>query len=279
MILVLDIGGTKTRLSSSTSYPNLGEIVVFDTLKNFDDEVKEITSRAKIILNGNPDASVGAGKLDGVVVGIAGVFDEKKETLLISPNLKEWEGLPIKKMFKEAFGAPVSLENDAALAGLGEAVLGAGKGSEIVAYITVGTGVGGARIVGGKIDKRRFGFEPGHQILDVGGRDLEYYVSGKSLGVRYEKKPEEITDTKIWDEVEGWLAVGVHNSILHWSPDIVVLGGSMVLKEPGISTSNVSEKLGKILKTFKVAPKITVVSLGDSAGLYGGLILSEQMHK
>lgn len=271
MILVLDIGGTKTRLSSSISYPNLGGVVVFDTLKNFDDEIKEIASRAGVILSGE--------KPDGIVVGIAGVFDEKKETLLTSPNLKEWEGAPIKKKFEEVFGAPILLENDAALAGLGEAVLGAGIGSEIVAYITVGTGVGGARIVDGKIDKRRFGFEPGHQILDAEGRDLEYYVSGRSVGVRYGKKPGEIIDKKVWDEVEGWLAVGVHNSILHWSPDVVILGGSMVLKEPGISVSGVSEKLGKILKTFKVGPKIAVASLGDSVGLYGALVLSGQMHK
>jgi glucokinase len=53
--------------------------------------------------------------------------------------------------------------------GLGEAVFGAGKGREIVVYMTISTGVGGARIVGGKIDASAMGFEPGHQIIDACG--------------------------------------------------------------------------------------------------------------
>src|SRR4030066_415253 len=50
-----------------------------------------------------------------------------------------------------------------------EKVKGAGKGFNIVAFLTIGTGVGGARIVGGKPDANVFGFEPGHQIIDLGG--------------------------------------------------------------------------------------------------------------
>ncbi|MBI5139828.1 MAG: ROK family protein [Candidatus Vogelbacteria bacterium] len=271
MILVLDIGGTKTRLSLSASYPNLGEVIVFDTFKNLENEIREIALRAGSILGGE--------KPTAIIAGIAGVFDEKRETLLTSPNLREWEGINIKNKFEETFGGRVFLENDATLAGLGEAVIGAGKDNQIVAYITVGTGVGGARIVDGKIDARRFGFEPGHQILDKEGHDLEYYVSGGSVGVRYGISPRDITDRKIWDEVEGWLAIGIHNSILHWSPDVVILGGSMILKEPGISTLNVSIKLGEIMKTFKVVPKIAKASIGEYAGLYGGLVLWDQTCK
>src|SRR6185436_9338463 len=51
------------------------------------------------------------------------------------------------------FNCPVYLENDAALCGLGEASVGAGQGSKIMVYLTISTGVGGARIVGGKIDR------------------------------------------------------------------------------------------------------------------------------
>ena len=61
------------------------------------------------------------------------------------------------------------LANDSDLDGLGEATVGAGKGFNIVAYITVSTGIGGVRIVGGKIDVSTYGFEPGHQIIDADG--------------------------------------------------------------------------------------------------------------
>lgn len=264
MILVLDIGGTKTRLAVSSDGLNLKQTAVFDTLKKFDDEAKELSSRALQILEGERASSV--------VVGLAGTLNEHKEILLSSPNLKEWEGVPIKKKFEDLFDAPVFLENDTALAGLAEASLGAGRGGQIVVYVAVGTGVGGVRIVNGKIDCNRYGFEPGHQILDMEGRDLEYYVSGKSVEARYGAPPEKIDDKKVWDGVERALAIGIHNSILHWSPDVVVLGGSMVLKTPGISVQNVGFRLAEILKVFKTAPKIVNSSLGDEAGLYGGLI-------
>lgn len=82
------------------------------------------------------------------------------------------------------------LANDADLVGLGEAVYGAGKGYKVVAYFTVSTGVGGARIVNKRIDKGVFSFEPGWQYVYGQGLNscnrqmydfLEFFVSGTAL--------------------------------------------------------------------------------------------------
>ena len=116
-------------------------------------------------------------------------------------------------------GRPLYLENDAALAGLGEATLGAGRGRDIVAYLTISTGVGGVRIVDGKIDRKAVGFEPGQQIINFADNEsqtLEANVSGQALQKKYGIKPHDLTDQKIWQEVARTLAYGIYNTILHW---------------------------------------------------------------
>jgi predicted NBD/HSP70 family sugar kinase len=170
------------------------------------------------------------------------------------------------------FGAAVYIENDAAVVGLGEANWGAGRGFEIVAYVTVSTGVGGAKIVNGKIDEHAIGFEPGKQIIDVNtGKTLEQMISGKSLAERTGKLPKEITDEGVWD-TEAWiLAVGLNNMIVEWSPNCVVLGGSMITGEPAIPIIKTEKYLKEILKIFPEIPTLRKAELGDFGGLYGAL--------
>ena len=93
------------------------------------------------------------------------------------------------------------------------------------------------RFVNGEIDKNRFGFEPGHQIIDIENnnpKSLEDLVSGTALEKRTGQKPYEVTDPKIWDELAHQLSYGLYNTILHWSPDAVVLGGPMMVGEPSM---------------------------------------------
>ena len=179
------------------------------------------------------------------------------------------------------FRAPVFLENDAALTGLGEVWYGAAKGKKIAVFITVSTGVGGSRIVNGKIDANFFGFEPGHQILDIGAcsgkicKDsyLLNRISGSAIKKRFNKKPEEISSKKIKDDLSRWLAIGLNNAIVFWSPEIIVLGGSIMNIIP---LDKVRGHLRKILKIFPAPPPIKKAALGDLGGLYGALILLKQ---
>ncbi len=212
--------------------------------------------------------------LSSIVGGIAGPVSGGR--LVSSPNLPAWVDQPIKEMLEEEFGVPVELHNDTALVGLGEAVYGSGQGYKIVAYVTVSTGVGGVRIVDEEIDKASVGFEPGHQIIDFkalkqGSNEgrLDEYVSGEAFGRRFGRPASEITDEKIWQETARILAVGLHNIILHWSPEIIVLGGSM-MKVPGIKVSEVEKELQDLMDIFPSLPLIKKSSLGDLGGLYGG---------
>lgn len=211
-------------------------------------------------------------KIDMICGGIAGPFTENRRTLLGSPNLNDWIGKPLKNDIEARLQAPIYIENDAALVALGEATFGAGKGSDIVAYITVSTGVGGARIVNGKIDQRTLGFEPGHQIIDFqNGKTLENLISGRALEEEMHKPAKEITDPDVWEKLAKILAVGINNVVVHWSPQVVVLGGSMIVGNPSIPLDSVEKHLREILRIFPELPMIKKGELGDLGGLWGAL--------
>ena len=275
------------RLAVSKDGKTFGEPQVVPTPSNFDEGItlfqktfKELTTGLKV--------KVAAG-------GMPGSFDTKKETILRNRNMPGWVGKPLKKELKKVLDAEVYLENDADMVGLGEAVVGSGKGFNIVAYITISTGVGGVRIVNRKIDESTYGFEPGYQVIDVDGsiapeflsRESRYgnkvaylqrLVSGKDIENRFGKKPYEIKDKKVWDEVARLFAYGLNNTIAHWSPDVVVLGGGM-MKSPGISVDKVNKYLKEILIIFPKLPEIKKAKLGDVGGLHGALAYLRQLHK
>ena len=275
MFILFDIGGTKMRVVAADYEKLLGEPVVVSTPKDFDSGIDTLKRIIDNIAGGLTDQGRA---VTAIVGGIAGPLDERKTMLVKSPNLSGWVGRDIKNALHTTYNVPVVLENDSALVGLGEAHFGAGRGKSIVAYITVSTGVGGVRIVDGKIDETSIGFEPGHQIIDPDntlcptceGNDLEAYVSGTSIEKRFGLKPYEIHDDVIWDELAKFLAYGLNNTIVHWSPDVVVIGGSM-MKEVGIPIDAVLKYLAEILKIFPKLPLIEKAELGDFGGLYGSL--------
>ncbi|MBI2314469.1 ROK family protein, partial [Candidatus Daviesbacteria bacterium] len=161
MFLVFDIGGTNMRLAVSRDGKNIEEPKILKTPKDFDEGMLLFKKTALNLSDGE--------KIKAAAGGIAGPLDGKKEMLVNSPNLAGWVKKPLKKALEKFFGAPVFIENDAALSGLGEATYGSGQGYKIIVYITISTGVGGARIVNSHIDTNALGFEPGHQIIEKDG--------------------------------------------------------------------------------------------------------------
>ena len=275
MFILFDVGGTKMRVVAADNEKLLGDPVVVSTPKDFSEGMDTLK---RIIDNIAQGLTAENRAVTAIVGGIAGPLNSEKSMLVKSPNLSGWVGHNIKKTLHDAYKVPVVLENDAALVGLGEAHFGAGRGKSIVAYLTVSTGVGGARIVDGKIDESALGFEPGHQIIDPDnsfcpaceGNDLEAYVSGTAIEKRFGVKPYEIHDDAVWDELAKFLAYGLNNTIVHWSPDVVVLGGSM-MKEVGIPIPAVRKHLAEVLKIFPNIPLVEKAELGDFGGLYGAL--------
>lgn len=269
MYLVFDIGATKMRVSVSQDGKNLIEPKIFNTPKSYQQGLNLIKEASTSFSINEP--------IKAIAGGVAGVLDKDKSMIVKSPNISsDWTGKPLKEDLNQIFHASVFLENDASLDGLGEACFGSGKNKNIVAYLTVGTGVGGTRIVDGKIDQNAFGFEIGHQIIDINGPlcscggkgHLESYISGLALQKKYNQDPALIKDQQVWEEVSKILAVGLNNIIVHWSPDIIVVGGSVASSIPLQTTI---EHLNEILTIFPEKPEVAKASLGDFGGLYGAL--------
>lgn len=266
MYFLFDIGGTKMRFALANQV-RIVKTRVAPTPRDF--------SKAILLFQDAFREFKKNGVITAVAGGVPGVLSARKDKLIQSFHLKGWIGRPLGMRLASLFDAPVYLENDAALAGLGEAVYGAGKGKDIVAYYTVGTGVGGARIVLKKIDARAHGFEPGHQIISGGHAKrrpgyLEDYVSGSGIALRYQCAPSHITSRAVWDDIARHLAYGLNNAIVHWSPDIVVMGGGLIL-ESRLSLTAVHKHLQRVMRIFPKIPPIVKAKLGDSSGLYGAL--------
>jgi len=261
MYLLFDIGATNMRIAISRDKETIVDGRIVPTPADFNEGMKAF-QKAAHELCGDIPVNVVAG-------GIPGILNAEKSGLLNAPNLKEWEDKLLKRSIEEMFGSPVHLENDAALGALGEAVFGAGRGKSIVAYFTVSTGVGGARIVDGKLDESAFGFEPHRQIVD-GEHTLGHYISGRGIKKRYGKEAKDIDDPVAWEEAARWLAIGVNNAIALWSPNVFVLGGAVMRgRIPVESVKRSVEGFGH----FPEFPEIVMAELGDASGLYGALAL------
>lgn len=270
MFALFDIGGTKTRIAFSSDGEIFEEPVIIETPQTFEEGIEVIARTVKDLSKGR--------EVRAVVGGIAGPLNQLRTELVRAPHLQNWVGRPIQKALSESVEARVFLQNDSALVGLGEARFGAGNGNTIIAYITVSTGVGGVRIVDGQIDRGQFGFEPGHQIINANDNsddaliDLDGTISGEAIERRFGKKPYEISQSDaLWDELARWLAIGLANTIVHWSPDVVILGGSMMVGDPKIPIENVRKHLEVALKIFPEHPPLALATLGAVGGLHGAL--------
>ncbi len=265
MYLLFDIGGTQTRLATSTDGQSLINKKTFPTPAHFADGVKIFESYKNEL---EQDYNI-------VVGGLPGGLNDGNTELLVARNLPEWVGHPISESLGAIFKAPVLLHNDAVLAGLGEAVLGSGVGYDVVAYITISTGVGGVRIENGKIDEEGLSYKVGLQIIDESGNDLEELISGKNLAKRFGITADKLTDQAVWDDVVNNLAQGLVHVCQHWQPDVVVLGGGVTFSNH-FSVQQVTLAMEQVFPKELKIPPVLIAKLGDDAGLYGALEYAKQ---
>lgn len=151
----------------------------------------------------------------GIGIGIPGAVDTYNRTITISTNLPGFTGYPLCKILEERFNLPTFMDNDANVAGLAEAVLGAGKDCPIVYYITHSTGIGGALVVDGKVVSGRKGYagEIANIIVKDNGKKYNYLnrgaVENEASGTAIARMGKE----EIGGEIES--AIDVFNLARH----------------------------------------------------------------
>jgi glucokinase len=145
-------------------------------------------------------------------VGVPGLVEFATGTLRFAPNLP-FRDLPLKARLEAATGLPCQVDNDANVAAWGEYRLGAGQGSTDMLLVTVGTGIGGGIVSGGRMLRgaRGFGGEIGHIIVEPGGPLCgcgnrgcwEQVASGRAIGRLGQEAAARHPDSLVAELAEG----------------------------------------------------------------------------
>lgn len=254
-------------------------------------------------------SQAGNEKVKGVGVGCAGVIDSENGKVVYSGYLR-LRDFPLAKLVEEKVGLPVKMTNDANAAALGEAKFGAGKNYSDSVLVTLGTGVGGGVVIGGKLfeGNKSAGAEIGHMVIERGGNRcscgrrgcFEAYSSATALTKRTRWAMEEDAGSAMWQgytsdtasgrtafdymdtdisacEVVEWyikyLACGLINIANIFRPQIIMLGGGVAAQGERL-TRPLQAILDRELYAGSYAPvKITCATLGNVAGAYGAAAL------
>lgn len=238
----------------------------------------------------------------GIGIGTAGrVNVETGQVVYSTDNLPGWQGINLKKELERRYTLPVTVDNDANTALLGEIWKGFSKPPLSAIMMTIGTGVGGAYYYSGDLIRGSHfnGAEWGHVIFEPNGRlcncgrkgCIEQYISGTALlqtafeitGKTYSHGRDLFLDyqrgqvevNKVIDTYLNQLAVVLANFSVTADPDVIILGGGVV-----DSKSVWWSTLEKKLETYNLPFQLLPAKLGNEAGMTGAAyMLFESLRK
>ena len=165
----VDLGGTNLRIAAvSTDGQLLEKVTVATRIDRGADHVIDDMCNAIRTLS---DRYRGGGEFLGAGIGVAGIIDLDAGIVRKSANLPGWENYHVREQIERRLGTRIYLENDAKVAALGEQWLGAGRDEDNMALLTLGTGIGGAIVLDGKIFHGMNGMagEFGHVTIEPEG--------------------------------------------------------------------------------------------------------------
>ena len=185
-------------------------------------------------------------KIDALGVGCFGPLNlnpasEGYGCITATPKLA-WRGYPIRRVLMDALHVPVGIDTDVNAAALAEQRLGAARGLDSCLYVTIGTGVGGGVIIGGKPVHGLMHPEVGHQLLQPEVDDpspegfcpyhkhcLEGLAAGPAIEKRWGVSAKLLPQAHpAWKLEAAYLAQLCHNAIMTFSPEKIILGGGVM---------------------------------------------------
>lgn len=224
-------------------------------------------------------------------IGIPGLVKQPEGVCITMPNIPDSQNIPLKEKLEYACKLPVCVDNDANCFTLAEAVKGCAKDHNVVAGITMGTGVGGGIIINKKVFHGEHGYaaEIGHMLLMPGHvpyetddprGEVEQYLSGTAFGKRCEaaKRPQDYLEGEVCSFLQphvfrevAWVCV----NIMHFlDPSIIVLGGSAG-RALGPYLEHIEEQIKKWSLPGSPTPELAVGKLADTATLGAALLTKD----
>ncbi|MGV8096609.1 MAG: ROK family protein [Mangrovibacterium sp.] len=168
LFLGIDIGGTKCAVVLGDSSFSIQRKIFFETRveRGWQAILAEFQQHIDLILADFPDKS-----LKRIGISCGGPLDSKKGMIYSPPNLPGWDQVPIVDIFTKKYGVKTAVQNDANACALAEWMMGAGKGTRNMIFLTFGTGMGAGLILDGKLysGTNDLGGEVGHIRLAPDG--------------------------------------------------------------------------------------------------------------
>jgi glucokinase len=240
-------------------------------------------------------------------VGIctAGFVDSKNGIVTYASNFKDYDGTKFSEIIKESTGLNTFVENDVNAAALGEMWKGAAKGHENFVCIALGTGIGGAIVIDGKVVKgvRGAAGEIGHIIINEGGKACgcgrtgcyERYASTSGFIEEYTKRAletglevqgidgeeimkrvhnGEILAKVVFDEFLDHVATGIVNVTHLLDPGLIVVGGGISAQGEEFFQKLNQKFKNKVIKNYAEYTSIVQAQLKNDAGILGACFIA-----
>ncbi|MGF1517873.1 MAG: ROK family protein [Nodosilinea sp.] len=290
-VIGVDLGGSAIKLGRFTqSGECLKDLTVPTPQPSTPDAVIEAMAAAIAALD--PDREAVA-----IGVGTPGPADAAGRIARVAINLAGWHDVPIADRLEAQTGRPVTVANDANCAGLGEAWLGAGRAYNDLIVLTLGTGVGGAIVLDGRLFVGRQGtagelglitLNPEGPPCNSGNQgSLEQHCSvqaivretGLTPAALYNKAQggdgEAIT---FWQTYGRWLGAGIASLVYVLTPEAVIVGGGISAAADLFLPTALAELETRVLPSSREGMQVLVAELGNQAGIAGAARLAMQRY-
>ena len=254
--------------------------------------------------------------IDAVGIGFPGLVDNESGIVLQTPNMP-FSNTPFRKLFQEQWNVPVYMGNDANCAAIGEYWAGAAKGRDTAMMITLGTGIGGGLVIGGKLYAgfAGGGMEVGHMVIDPNGPTcgcgrkgcFEQFASATALIREAKTQMQKNQDSLLWeaccerienlqgvhvfraagegdptaqkvlDTYINYLAMGLANLINILQPEVICLGGGISNAQDDLFLTPLREQVKKYVFDKNADLCLERAKLGNDAGLVGAAMLCKSV--
>lgn len=296
----IEIGGTKLQLVTGTADGNIL------TKHRFQIDKKEGATGIRKLIEETVHKNYNQ-KIAGVGIGFGGPVNWQTGQIATSFHVEGWSDFNFVKWLEPIAEAPVFLENDANVAALGEALNGAGKGYDLVLYITIGSGIGGGLVINNEIYHGAIPgeVEIGHLQMNRSGESFQSLCSGWGIDERIRKlvvtHPSGILAKLVADQTSGearflksaldqndsfaWqlyeeiiddLAFGISHAIHLFHPEIVIIGGGFSLIGESLQDRLHNKIPAYLMKAFHPGPVIRLAKLKEETVPVGALLLAAQ---
>ena len=228
-----------------------------------------------------------------VGIGLPGPMDAEARVARVCINLPGWQQVPLADWLEPELNRRVTLVNDGNAALVGEAWLGAARGFSDVLLLTLGTGVGGGVMIGGRLftghggaaaEPGLIGVDPEGPPCNSGNRgSLEQFCSIAGLGRLSPLDPAELCRRAdagdgealaVWARYGRWLGIGLTSLVYVLTPELVLIGGGLSAASHHFLPAAQAELQQRVQAESRAGLQLRRAALGNGAGRLGAAKLA-----